>query len=433
MNLTVPEIIILQSGAIVLGFVIHHFFISKRRPEEPSPSDIQQKLTAEVDWKLKYSGEVEMKDREIAKLKERLKDSEENLKIYEIEIEERSKEIKKYKGKTAPISDTELSMIQRELSEAREENNILQIEVEERIKEVKKLKAQLESGSKISPPDNSEEIARLKRQLTGTKEENDIFQIEINELRKQVKELKAELEQKAKATPVQTNTSGQPGHGYYEQLQQAQQTLRQENERISRLLEQINIIKEKEDKEKEMQDENAALNTELGNLKQLLKEKEDEMSSIQQKATLTREMTSMLDNAYSEFNVLQEKMHRLEVQVTASRMMSMEFDDLKEAHVRLTRDYEEQKIKLNAAVNDKQQYFRELTESDEKLKEANFQRQQLQKKVTYLEELARDLQTMAEANKKLEGQIRRIGELESMLNMVAEERDELKKQINKPT
>jgi hypothetical protein len=42
-----------------------------------------------------------------------------------------------------------------------------------------------------------------------------------------------------------------------------------------------------------------------------------------------------------------------------------------------------------------------------------------------------DMQTVAEANKKLEGQLKRIGELESMLNMVSEERDELaRKQMN---
>lgn len=431
MNLTVPEIIILQSGAIVLGFVIHHFFISKKRPEEPSPADIQQKLTAEVDWKLKYSGEIEMKEREIAKLKERLKDSEENLQIYEIEIEERSKELKKLKSHGKAISETDFVALQHELKEAKEENKILQIEAEERLKEVKKLKNEIASGTKIPVKDNSEEIAQLKKQLTESQEDSSIFQIEVNELRKQLKELKSELEQKSKTPGTTSANAATPA--YYEQLQQAQQSLKQENERISRLLEQINLIREKEDKEKEMLNENAALNSELVKLKQLLNEKESEINSIQQKATLTREMTSMLDNAYSEFSVLQDKMHKLEVQVTASRMMSMELDDLKEAHVRLTKDYEEQKLKLNAAVNDKQQYFRELTESEEKLKEANFQRQQLQKKVLYLEELARDLNTMAEANKKLEGQIRRMGELESMLNMVEEERDELKKKMNKPT
>ena len=35
------------------------------------------------------------------------------------------------------------------------------------------------------------------------------------------------------------------------------------------------------------------------------------------------------------------------------------------------------------------------------------------------------MQAVAEANKKLEGQLKRVGELESRLNMIAEERDEL--------
>ena len=41
------------------------------------------------------------------------------------------------------------------------------------------------------------------------------------------------------------------------------------------------------------------------------------------------------------------------------------------------------------------------------------------------------MQAVADANKKLEHQLKRIGELESMLNMIAGERDELaRKQFN---
>ena len=64
------------------------------------------------------------------------------------------------------------------------------------------------------------------------------------------------------------------------------------------------------------------------------------------------------------------------------------------------------------------------------MREANFQRQQLQKRVSYLEELTADLQMVAQANKKLEQQLRRIGELESMLTVVSEERDHLKNKNN---
>jgi uncharacterized protein Smg (DUF494 family) len=78
-----------------------------------------------------------------------------------------------------------------------------------------------------------------------------------------------------------------------------------------------------------------------------------------------------------------------------------------------------------------QQFQLQLTETENKLREANFQRQQLQKRVSYLEELAKDIQLVAEANKKLQTQLSRLGELESMLNVISEERNELmRRQMN---
>jgi Tfp pilus assembly protein PilO len=97
----------------------------------------------------------------------------------------------------------------------------------------------------------------------------------------------------------------------------------------------------------------------------------------------------------------------------------------------MNRDFEDQKIKLNSISSDHQQMQAQLKETEEKLREANFQRQQLQKRVAYLEELNNDLQAVSDANKKLEGQLKRIGELESMLNMAAEERDQLIRKVEK--
>jgi len=64
-----------------------------------------------------------------------------------------------------------------------------------------------------------------------------------------------------------------------------------------------------------------------------------------------------------------------------------------------------------------------MDELEDKLSEANLQRQQLHKKVQFLSDLNNDMQSIADTNKKLQTELRRIGELESMLNMMAEERD----------
>jgi hypothetical protein len=49
------------------------------------------------------------------------------------------------------------------------------------------------------------------------------------------------------------------------------------------------------------------------------------------------------------------------------------------------------------------------------------------KKLQFVEEMNTELKQVAETNRKLQNEIRRIAELESMLNLIIEERDELLK------
>jgi len=156
-----------------------------------------------------------------------------------------------------------------------------------------------------------------------------------------------------------------------------------------------------------------------------LSQKENELSQARQQQALSGEMGSMLDNAYHEFEVLQEKIGKLEEQLRNSTLASVEFESLSEEHNKLRRELESERAELQAAMMQNQQLQVQLTETENKLREANFHRQQLQKKVTSLEELTKDMQMVAETNKKLQAQLKRIGELESMLTVISEERDEL--------
>ena len=185
------------------------------------------------------------------------------------------------------------------------------------------------------------------------------------------------------------------------------------------------MVKETEEKQQEVQRRNSELSKQIDDLKFLLSQKEEEVNNTRQKEHLTSEMTSRLDSAYNEFNVLQDKIQKLESQVIASKGLSIDYEDLQESHQKVIYDFEEQKLKYNATLSENQQLQAELGATEDKLREANFLRQQLQKRVAYLEELNNDMQAVSEANKKLEGQLKKIGELESRLNMVAEERDEL--------
>ncbi|TMI71827.1 MAG: hypothetical protein E6H09_12240 [Bacteroidetes bacterium] len=333
LSLSVLEISLLCFGAIILGITIH-FTITSRRSLRSSMTEKDETTKIRDEWKLRYFNDVELKDKELANLREQLAEAEENLNIYSIEAEEMRKENKK---------------LMAEISNA--------------------------PKTALAPPSEKPD--------------------------------------------------------YFEQLRLAQESLRDHNEKINQLLDNIDMFKETEERNREVLKSNEDLSLQITELRLKLAEKEKEITSIRKKEVLTKEMTSMLDNAYSEFNVLQSKMQKLESQANSSKLLSLEYEDLKESYRKVGREFEEQKIKLTSLGSDNQQLQAHLLETEEKLREANFQRQQLQKRVAYLEELNNDLQAVSDANKKLEVQLKRIGELESMLNMAAEERDQLIRKIDR--
>lgn len=269
------------------------------------------------------------------------------------------------------------------------------------------------------------ELLAYKQQIEELKENNNILEIEADETKKLNRKLKEELEKVKLSAP---SASKEKHPDYIDQLKMAQSSLLAHNEKINQLLGQIDLVKETEEKQKETQRYNEELNSQIDDLTFKLSQKEKEITGIKQKENLTKEMSSMLDNAYSEFGLLQEKIQKLESQVITSRRLTLEYEDLKEAHYKLNSDYDEMKRKYSGLNAEYKELKEILTDTEDKLQAADFQRQQLQKKVAYLEELNIDMQTMAETNKGLESQLRRMGELESQLNLLSEERDLLMKQ-----
>jgi chromosome segregation ATPase len=267
------------------------------------------------------------------------------------------------------------------------------------------------------------ELLSLRKQLQETEENNKIDSIEAEEMRKENRKLNQENELLKKTASQQPAPAEKTS--YFEQLKLTQSGLMEHNEKINQLLSHIDMLKETEQKQKQLLQDNEELYNQIEDLQAMLAEKDKEINSIRQKASLSREVTSMLDNAYAEFNGLQEKIQKLESQVNASRNMNLDHEELKEEHYKMAKDFEEQRLRLGATSTENHELQLELRETEDKLREANFQRQQLQKRVAFLEELNNDLQMVSDSNKRLEGQIRRIGELESMLNMVSEERDQL--------
>jgi chromosome segregation ATPase len=249
-----------------------------------------------------------------------------------------------------------------------------------------------------------------------------IYKSEAEELRKHNQRL--ELERNS----GKNRSAEQPD--YIEQLLEARVGLMEHSKKVEQLMENIEELSVNEEKQKLLEEENAQLLEKVSEMKDLLRKKDEDINKIVTNQTLRMEMSSMLDNAYSEFNNLQSKIQKLESQLSASKLAQIEYEGLHENYYKLTSENEDYRTKMQDLTTENQQLTMRLYESEDKLREANFQRQQLQKRVSYLEELTADLQMVSDANKKLEHQLRRIGELESMLNVVSEERDSLKRHSN---
>jgi chromosome segregation ATPase len=138
--------------------------------------------------------------------------------------------------------------------------------------------------------------------------------------------------------------------------------------------------------------------------------------------SLSKEMTERLEKAYEEFNFLQDRITKIHSQVIDPTKRNFEFEELEQSYFRLTKEYDELKIRHLTLMDDTQRLTRALADTEEKLRDSNFQKQQLSKKVVFLEELADDLQQLSGHHKKLEGQLRRLSEIETLLHRAAQDK-----------
>ena len=250
----------------------------------------------------------------------------------------------------------------------------------------------------------------LKQQVDEAKENEQQLEKELEDMRSETRRIL--LDHASKPAEI-------PTAEYLEQLKQAQNNLFEHNHRISRLLEQIDILRDSEQKHLDTLKVNEGLNTQLRELRKALTDKESEIKQIRQQHSLSKEMHDRLDKAYGEFNYLQEKIQKVETHLVQPQNRTFEFDELQQSYFKLTKDFDEMKLKYLSMMEENQRLTRLLADAEDKLREANFQRQQLMKKVGFLDELNNDLQQVSEHNKKLENQLRRIGEIEVMLGKVS--------------
>ncbi|MCG7857220.1 hypothetical protein MD537_09580 [Flavihumibacter sediminis] len=257
-------------------------------------------------------------------------------------------------------------------------------------------------------------LLKLQHELKQARENEEFLSMEIDSIRQEREEL-LESQAELAAMPPPPPPAPSTAKEYLDQLQGTQETLFQQNEHVKNMLSQIEQLKSMEQKHLDLLRTNENLNRQLGEMRVQLLEKENEVRALRQQNRLGEEMQQRLEKVYSDYNGLLEKMQKLEAHVNATQKEGTNYAELQDAYFKVTKESDELKMKYLALLEEYQRNSRALAETEDKLRESNFQRTQLQKKATYLEELNQDLQQVAEHHNKLHSQMRRISEIEQLL------------------
>lgn len=268
------------------------------------------------------------------------------------------------------------------------------------------------------------ELEKLKRELAEEKDNTEIYTIEAEEVRKENKELRRriqELESAPPPAPVPLPATASEA-ALLEQLVQTQERMTQQQEEFRRQLQEVASQRQQTGLLNQQKEYAEQLELRVEELELQLSLRDEELRSASRHQKLSTEMNSMLSDAYGEFGMLKEKIAQLEAQLVAEKKIYVNYEDLRESSLRLTRDLEDLRQKHSALQGEQLRLQRTLNETEKLLEQEQFENQQLLNRLQRYETLDRDLQEMTDSNRKLESQLKRIGELESMLNMLTEER-----------
>jgi DNA repair exonuclease SbcCD ATPase subunit len=218
-------------------------------------------------------------------------------------------------------------------------------------------------------------------------------------------------------------TSFKKGAAREDSVEHLKSTILQQQKLLNGFLRQVEEIEQEGRGELELT--NKELLKEIEDLEARLEKKQASLEDALQQAAVADRMAEKIEEVYKEFDILQDKMSTLEAQASKANNYALELEDTRQAYEQVHKDLQRKNEKMDEMFRENQRLQQQVNELEDKFAEANLHRQQLQKKVQFLQDLNTDLQSVSDTNKKLQTELRRVSELESMLNMISEERDYL--------
>lgn len=168
----------------------------------------------------------------------------------------------------------------------------------------------------------------------------------------------------------------------------------------------------------------------IEDLQLLLQKRDAELQHLHHQCELSEHLRRHFEEVQSGYEEMQQKVQQMEQQAWQAANLAIKLDSLEQSHEQLEKNLSRKDDKVLELSAENTRLHEQNSQTEDKLSEALLQRQQLMRKVQFLEEINNDIQQMTNANRKLKNELRRVTELESMLSLITEERDVLLRRRN---
>lgn len=225
------------------------------------------------------------------------------------------------------------------------------------------------------------------------------------------------------------------------EIKELRNVVRLQQQELTRARQQMELLKEAEEPDgayegdavAEAEDaeaeHSAGDNFLIEELQTRIAQKDAEIKAMRQEAESQQKLHVPFDDVRVACEALQDQVQEMEQQDRQTAELFLTVDGLQQAVAQAEKTMHKKEERLWALTLENARLQEALNEAEDKLAEANGQRQQLTKRVRFLEEINSDMQQMSDAAHKLKTEVRRKAELESMLHLITEERDALLKRV----
>src|SRR2546423_7711569 len=234
----------------------------------------------------------------------------------------------------------------------------------------------------IEAQNNAAFPQRIKKEIKEQTSDYNFKEKQLWDLQEQLKEIK----QKNVPAAAQEKPFIRKEEPEKEQLTDSlKATIAQQQKLLYGFLKQVEEI-ENGGKEELLQ-ENNELKNDIERLEGALEKRKSEIEEWKQRTAKAEKMATRIEDVYKEFEQLQIKIGSLEKQANLANNLAIELEDTKQSYEQVYKDVARKQEKLEEVISENQRIRLELETLEDKLAEANLQRQQLQKKVQFLQEL----------------------------------------------